>query len=177
MKTFSTKILILMILLNIMAIAGYYFFFQYIETQSKTSLSLTSTLDLSQQKNSHLNALRSVIKETEGKRQQLATFLLSSDTEIPFIEQLEALGKSSALAIKTNNIASIVGGTATTKVLKMQLQTIGSWNNTLYFLSQVENLPYNIDIQGVSLGRQSISDKTAGSSWTATFDISVAESI
>jgi Tfp pilus assembly protein PilO len=151
--------------------------FQYIKTQTKAASALTSTLDLSQQKNSRLNSLRSVVKDTEAKRQQLVTFLLSGDAEIPFVEQVENLAKGSGLKEKTNNIFSVKGDTSTTKIFQMQLETTGSWSNNMYFLSQLENLPYDIHIQDISLNNQSGVGKASSLSWTATFDINVTESI
>jgi Tfp pilus assembly protein PilO len=177
MKFHSTKILILIIICNIAAIAGYYLLFQYIKTQTEAASSLTSTLSLSEQKNSHLNSLRSVVKDTEGKRQQLAAFLLSSDGEISFIEQVETLAKSSGLNEKTNNVSSIAGSTVSTKIFQMQIETTGSWSNLMYFLNQLENLPYNVRVQNVSLNKQSGDSKSSGSPWTAIVDINVTESI
>jgi Tfp pilus assembly protein PilO len=168
MKFHSTKILILIVICNIVAIAGYYFLFQHIKTQAQAASLLINALDVSQQKDSRLNSLRSVIKDTQVQRQQLVTFLLSSDAEISFIEQIEALAKNSGLTEKTNNVSSVAGGADAIKTLQMQIGTTGSWNNTLYFLSQVENLPFDVHVQGVSINK-------ASSSWTATFDINVTE--
>lgn len=176
MKSHSTNILILMVALNIGAIAGYYFMFEHVKAQSKAASSLSSTIDAGQQKNSRLSALRLTIKDTEGKRQQLATFLLSRDAEISFIEQLEVMGKKSGLSIKTNNVTSILGKN-NMKTLQVQLETTGGWSNILYFLNQIENLPYDIHVQGASVNKQSVAGKAAGMPWVATFDISVTESI
>jgi hypothetical protein len=168
MKFHSMKILILIVACNIAAIAGYCFLFQYIKTQTQAASLLISTLDVSQQKGSRLSSLRSVIKDTQVQRQQLAMLLLSSDAEISFIEQIEALAKNSGLTEKTNSISSVAGNTDATKVLQMQIGTTGNWNNTLYFLSQVENLPFDVHVQGVSVNK-------TGSSWVATFDVNVTE--
>jgi hypothetical protein len=168
MKFHSTKILILIIACNIAALAGYYFLFQYIKTQAQSASSLISALDLSQQKDSHLSSLRLVVKDTQTQRQQLATLLLPSDAEVSFIEQIEALAKKSGLTEKTNSVSSVAGGTDATKVLKMQIGTTGSWSNTMYFLSQVEDLPFDVHVQGVSASK-------TGSSWAATFDVNVTE--
>jgi Tfp pilus assembly protein PilO len=176
MNFHSKKILIIIIACNIVAMVGYYFLFQYIKKQTTAASSLSSTIDLGQQKNSHINSLRSLVKDTESQRQHLATFLLSSDNEISFIEQIENLAKNSGLAVRTNNVSSLAGGAETTRVFQMQTQTVGSWSNTLYFLSQVENLPYGIKILGVSLNRQSADGSTGGSSWVTTFDVNVVES-
>jgi Tfp pilus assembly protein PilO len=175
MKSHSIKILILIIVCNIAALVGYYLLFQYIKTQSVLAASLSNVIDLGQQKNSHLNALRSVVKDTEGKYQQLVTLFLPSDLAISFIEQIETLGKNSGLVLKTNSISSAVD-TDTAKIFQMQIETTGSWNNTMYFLNQLENLPYNIYVRGLSLSKQSgVNEKN--SLWSAKFDISVTESI
>jgi len=175
MKFHSTKILVLMIVCNLLALTGYYFLFQRIKTQTQTASALINTIDLGQQKNSHLNALRSVVKDTQHQRDQLAVLLLPSDGEVPFIEQIETLAKNSGLQTKTNNVSSIGGDTETTKTFQMQEETTGSWNNTLYFLNQLENLPYNIRVQRISLQGQIVVGKSTAPSWTATFDISVTE--
>jgi Tfp pilus assembly protein PilO len=162
---------------NIAAAVGYYLLFQYTKTQSAAAASLTSAIDLGQQKNSRLSSLRATVKDTDGKRQQLETFLLSSDTEIAFIEQMESLAKNSGLSAKTNNVSSIAGEANLTKVFKMQMEVTGSWSNIMYLLDQVESLPYGVRVIGVSLNRQSAGGKSAGSAWVATFEINVIEKI
>ena len=169
MKSHSVDILILIILCNLAALAGYYFSFQNIKAQTKAASSLIGTVDMSQQKDSHLGALRAVVKDTDGKRQQLATFLLSSDTEVSFIERIETLAKGSGLGVKTKSVSSVAGSMVGAKNFQMQIETTGSWSNTMYFLSQLENLPYDIRVQGDYLSKQS------GSAWLSTLDISVPE--
>ena len=176
MKFHSKDILILMILCNIGALSGYYFLFQHIETEAKAASALTSTIDLGTQKNSQLSLLRMTIKDTADNRQKLSSLLLASDAEVPFIGQVESLAKNSGLSVKTNNISAVAGNTSATKIFKIQTETAGSWSDTLYFLSQVENLPYDIAVQGVTLDKSPVAGKSAGSAWTATFDISVTES-
>jgi len=168
MKFHSKTILILIILCDIVALVSYYFLFQHIEVQTKTASSLINTIDLGTQKNSQLSSLRTIVRETEGKRQQLVTFLLPNDSEISFIGQIESLAKSSGLDVKTNSVSSLAGDTSATKTFEMQVGTTGNWSNTMYFLDQIENLPYNILISNFSVSEQ-------GKTWTATFDIGVTE--
>src|ERR1035437_9041122 len=119
MKSYSIKILIAVIICNLVALAGYYFLFQQIITKTQAASSFISTIDLGQQKNSRLNSLRTIVKDTEGKRQQLETFLLTSDTEISFIEQVEAMAKNSNLEAKTNRVSAVSVDTSTTKIFQM----------------------------------------------------------
>ena len=177
MKFHTKTTLIIVIICNVAVIAGYYFLFQHIVAQTQKARELTSTIDLGQQKNSKLSALRVVVKDTELKREQLATYLLPSDSEIPFIEQVETLARNSGLEVKTNSVSSAAGSTDKIKTFQMQTATTGSWSNIMYFLSQIENMPYNIHVGSVSFGKQAAqAGKTTSSAWTATFDISVTES-
>ena len=176
MKFQSIKILILMIVCNLAAIAGYYFLFQYIVTQTQSSSDLINTINLSEQKNSHLSSLRTMVKDTEEERQQLSGLLLSNDAEVSFIEQVETLAKKSGLESKTDSVSSVAGIASTTNIFNMQIETTGSWSNTMYFLNQIENLPYDIHIEGSSLNKQDLINNPAGSAWMATFNISVTES-
>lgn len=176
MKFQSKKILILIIVCDLVALAGYYFLFQYIKTQSGVTSSLTGTIDLSQQKNSHINSLRSMVKDTEIDRGKLTTFFLASDAEVTFIEKMEDLAKGSGLEANVNNVSSVPTDVSVVKVFQMQLATTGSWSSTLYFLSQVENLPYDVRVRAVSLSKAPSSGK-AVSSWSAAFDVSVVENI
>ena len=173
----SKIILLVIILCDIAAIVGYYFIFQHIIGQTLTAASLTSTIDLSQQKNSRLSSLRTVVKDTESNRQKLSSFLLPNDSEISFVGQVEVMAQNDGLDIKTNSINSVAGSIDKTKTLQIQVTTTGTWTNILYFMNQIENLPYNIHINNFSFAKQSAVVKASGSSWTATFDISVTESI
>ena len=173
MKSHSIKILILVIICNVAAVAGYYFLFQNIKNMTKEATGLISTIDFGQKKNSHLSSLRSVVKDTEKGRQQLEALLLSKDAEVAFIERIEDLAKNSGLTSKTNAVSS-VSAEGAVKKLQIQEEVSGSWNNVMYFLNQVENLPYNIRLANVSFKKST--DSKSGSTWTAVFDISVSES-
>lgn len=177
MNFHSKKILALIIICNVAVLTGYYALFQKIKADTKLASALNSTVNISEQKTGRLSSLRAVIKDTEGKRQQLAAFLLSSDAGIPFIEQIENLAKTSGLVEKTDSVSSVAGSNNATKIFQMQLETTGSWSSTMYFLNQLESLPYNIRVQKVFFDGQSAGDKGAGSLWLAAFDISVTEKI
>ena len=169
MKFQSTKILIVIIICNLAVLAGYYFLFKDIERQTKEAGSLTDTIDLGESKNSRLSSLRAVVKDTETKRQQISGYLLPTESQIQFIENIENLAKKSGLEVKTNNIANADSGVENVKYFKIQIQTQGSWNNVMYFLNQLENMPYDIRVSSFS------NNKDAKSLWTANFDISVTE--
>ena len=175
MKFYSIKILILVILCNLVALTGYYYFFGDIEAKTKAAANLTDTIDVGQQKNSRLSLLRSTIKNTEVSRRKLSTFLLSDEAEVSFIEQMENLAKSNNLGVKTNNVSSATS-TDVTKVFQMQSEVTGSWNGIMNLLNQIDNLPYDVRVQSVSLNKQE-QGKVSGLVWVASINISVNESI
>ena len=185
---FHTKlILIFVIIINLVAGVGYFFLFNYIKTDSETASSLLSSIDSSAKKDSSLKALRSVIKDTQTQRDLLSTFFLSPDSEVFFIEQIENLATSSGLTVKTKNVSSVVGPTPTTKTFQIEESVSGSWNDIVYFMNYIENLPYDIHIQNMSLSQQvtasapiikgkKTSSKNQSILWTGVFDINVTES-
>jgi hypothetical protein len=102
---------------------------------------------------------------------------LTGDLEIPFIEQIETLAKSNNLAAKTNSVSANSVTVGVTRNFVMQVAVDGSWSNILNFLNQVENLPYGLNIDNVSVSKGVAKDKNTTSSWSATLDISVIEKI
>jgi len=176
MKLRSKVILIFLITCNLVALVSYYFLYQHIKDQTELASSLNSTIGLSQQKNSRFNSLKEVINDTADDRQRLGTFLLSGDDQVVFIEQMEALATSSGLTEKTNNVSVVTDKASGIKTFQMQIATIGDWNKTLYFLSQLQNSPYDVHIQGVYFEAQPPAKKGANPLWSALFDIGVTES-
>lgn len=170
-------ILILIVVCNLAAFAGYYFLFQKIKTDTQTASALSDVIDVGQQKNSHLNSLRADVKDTESKRQQLVGLFLSSDEEISFIEQVENLAKSSGLKVKTSNVSSVVVDTSPTKVFQMETETAGNWSNQMYFIAQVQSLPYSIAVHQVSLINVAAGGVATSTPWAMTLDINVNESL
>jgi len=177
MKFKTTQFLVLMIIVNLCAGIGYYFFFSFIQNQIESNLVLADKIDLTNQQNNKLSDLQATVKDTEAERQQLLSFLLPTGSEVSFIEQIEGLAKASGLDGKTNNVAETPNQIAGVKQLDIQLTETGSWNNAMYFLGQLENLPYNLDIRGISLIEQPSGVKNKAGLWTGSFDFSVTENL
>lgn len=177
MKSKTTQFLIFIIIINVCVGAGYYFLFDHIKKQNENASVLQNKIDLSEQRNSRFNDLQSAVKDTEIERNQLTSLLLPSGSQVAFVEQVEDLTKSSGLSEQTNNLSEAVGPSDTTKLLQIQLTVTGSWSNTMYFLSQLENLPYNISIRNASLTEQTGVLAKEANLWTGVFDVSVIESL
>ena len=172
----------MIIVANLLAGAGYYFLFNYIKTQTESVSILTNKVNLGQKRNSRLNDLRTAVKDTEGERQQLSSLLLANGSEVDFIEKIESLAKKSNLTENTSNVSQVAGSVAGTKILQLSIGISGSWSDVMYFLNQLENLPYEIHIPSVSLSEQggsasSNSKLKPSNIWSGGLSLNVIESM
>jgi hypothetical protein len=166
----------LVLVANVAALVGYYFLFRYVKNQSQHASALVNAIDSGAQKSGSLSQLKSIVKDTTDDSQKLVGLLLPNGDEVAFIEQIESLAKTSDLGVKTDNVSSVAGN-QNTKVFQMQFTTTGSWSSSLYFLSQLQNLPYNIHLVGVSFDKAPSSAKGTSVAWLGMYSISVTENM
>lgn len=148
MNSSTKKILIFIITANIILATGYIVIFWQIRSQSQKSSELQNTLDSSEQKNTKLDSLEKVLNDTAADRATLASFFLNPDDEVTFIEKIEQLAKTNNLDITTTNVSAKNDSNSSFQALEFQAVTTGSFNNNLLFIALLENLPYNIRIEG-----------------------------
>jgi Tfp pilus assembly protein PilO len=177
MKFKTTQFLILMLIANICVGVGYYWFFNFIKTETENNSILASKISLGIEQNDKLGDLQAAVKDTEVERTKLSSLFLANGSEVAFIEQIENLAKVSGLEEKTNNVSEALNQVSGAKSLDIQLTVTGDWNNVMYFLGQLENLPYSLNIKNVSLNRQSSDSKNKTNLWIGAFDFSVIESL
>ena len=177
MKFHTSKFLILLVLVNLCASVGYYLLFDNTRKETEKASTLSSKIDLGSQRSGRLSGLQSAVKETESERAQLTSFFLPTGSEVSFIEQVESLAKASGLSEKTSNVSEVPGRVGGTKIVQVQIMVTGSWSNVIYFLGQLENSPYKLDIRNISLLEQSSGSKKTPSTWAGSFDINVVEII
>ena len=178
MKFKTTQFLILIIIANVFAAAGYYFLLNQINKDNVNAVLLMDKIRLGQERNSRFGDLQATVNNTEAERQQMLSLLLPSGSAVSFVEQIETIATSSNLVEKTNSLSetpSQTGGLS--KLLDIQLTTSGSWSNTIFFLNQIENLPYDISIKNLSLNEQAPLTPKSSNTWTAVYDFSVVEGI
>jgi hypothetical protein len=101
------------------------------------------------------HALRVLQNESSQELTALEDFTLSESELVLFVENVEATGRE--LALETE-IASIIKtedkkGIEPT-IIKLTVETTGSWSNSVTFLRAIENMPYRLIIDEASLDKE-----------------------
>ncbi len=195
---FSTKqTLITVLILVLIAIGGYYFLFDVIKSKNKKASLFSQEIELYSQRHSARLAKEKTAEELKEKIEKLESYFLHKDDIVPFIENIESVGKKSGADVSIVSVGVVgtpqavqAGGTNQDKkdeVLSLRLDVRGKWDGVMNFVSYVENLPYKVSLDRVLFYKNSsiplffdtqnpsVNESTGSntSEWTATIEMSV----
>lgn len=100
-------------------------------------------------KDAELEAIQKNIKLTISDSDTLKALFVPADGVVDFIQNIETVGKQIGLQIETKNIEPEETDVLTAvgkENINVTLETEGSWQNSMQFLSLLSNLPYKISI-------------------------------
>ncbi len=180
------------ILVLLMVGAYYYFFHELRVTGEKIStLSNETTSLLTEETN--LNSLKAVFSDTTNERQKINSYFVQSDGAVDFITIIENLATFANLNHETQtvNTEEENPSSANRERLHITFRTNGSWQNTYYFISLLESLPFQLTINQINLHStggtvaETISSSSStsistvatkkSSVWETSYDISVTK--
>lgn len=149
----TKKLLIAVIVLNILAITGYYFMFDGLKQKNEDASVLIKNLDIKAQEEGDLKFIDENLKSTELERGQLNSYFVQGD-EIgvaSFIEEIEGVGDFTNTMVDVNSILikDIDGTNGVVQDMKLSLAVEGKWQNVLYTIEMLESMPYKISFDRI----------------------------
>lgn len=119
-----------------------------------------------------VRAIERAIAESKSEQDELLAYFVNKDGAVSFIERLESTGKTAGLAISLSNVSVPKAG----NVFQVDMATEGSFENTFYFLTLLEKLPYRISVEKANVRKKSApgadsDDLQAPAVWTGSFTI------
>lgn len=121
------------------------------------------------QKQASAQDVQSTLKKIQPDVDKLDTYLVTNSTIVSFIQTVESIAKTAGISLGINSV-SLQGDAAlsksaaqknnTSQQLVIQFVSEGSWMDTYYFVSLLENLPFKISITQMSVSLGLITDKT-----------------
>lgn len=144
---------------------GYWFSYKTIMDQViNYSLSIQK-LEIDKDNVKQEQKLLDIDSATADRRGVLSSYFVSEDKILDFIKSIESIEKDSSAEITLSSIVSEQIA-STTGHVKLHVSSSGDWANVNKSLVLIENLPYSIHIDSVSL---SMSD---AKKWNMSLDIS-----
>lgn len=184
--TLAKKIFLSLVVINVIVFGLYAFLFWKVIDRSQTTATLMAEETADRQKNDALQAIKQSLNENKDFISQIDSFFVAPDGVVSFITFLEKLGSDSGVKINIGSVAVNPDSKDPNDFkenLSLKLEIEGTWQNVVYFLSRLENLPYRVQFDSATISLQGVSDginfKDSGAlrkrmpdeSWKGLFDI------
>ncbi len=147
--------IIALVILNLIVLVLYVgVFFSIKGTQESTSL-LLNEVETNDKKNDKLQSIRAILRDSDSDIKKLESYFIASDGIVTFIETIEAEAKVSGVKTTIDFVnvdgAQSKNATSSKETLRLRLSTEGSWAESMYFLSLLEQIPFQVNMERVSL--------------------------
>ncbi len=121
-----------------------------------------------------LSALTALIEETREERALIASYVLTEDSVVSFLSDIEAAAAEQGVTIGTRSLAvTPIAGNATFEELTLEVAVLGPYEAVRAMLAIYETLPYQVSIRSVVIER--ISNTEGASAWRGTYQIAVTK--
>lgn len=146
------KILSIVVILCLFSIALFSFLFWQVILKNQNIHSLENEMEYYSERNIRLKNMEIFIKDLDLELDVLDSFFLDGGLVVAFIEEIESLGRGLGLEVKTSfiNIESSSDDNIK-EYLRIIIETESSEEQFFKFLSILENLPYHVIFDQVSL--------------------------
>jgi len=150
-QVLSMILAIILSLLLVVLVAGIYI----IKDKNNQTSELIGTLNNAAEEERLIRSVRTARNNSPELIEAFERIMLTSDTLVLFIEKIEETGQTLGLDI---NILSVNEEDNDNKPglqeISIALDSRGSWNESLAFLSAIESLPHRITIEESSIERR-----------------------
>jgi hypothetical protein len=123
---------------------------------------------------SQSTAITSLYVDTTDSRQTVKKSVITENSIVDLIMAIEGIGSATNGKLAISSIDNLVAiESSTNKSVGIKIQFTGSWSSAMKALLLIENLPYPVKIERVSLGMSETIGATPGKSWTLNVDTRV----
>ncbi len=164
-----TIILTAVILLNFILIGVYVYVVRAIKDKSESTSILSSKLSGYISKEGKINILKKTIEDTSVDRAKLYKYFVDINDIPVFTKRVESLSKISGVdSLVINSLSQ------KNNILFLDFKTEGSFENTVYLIQLVKNLPFKIDIKKSYISKiKNINNKAVVDKWEGIFSIEI----
>lgn len=144
----TLKLFLVAVILALVAISAYGVAVWEIRKNLSEAADLSSSIAAESQKEAGIESTRNILRNTAAEREKIESYFVSSDNIVDFLEKIELLGKKSGVVLSFDSVDI---PSDEKNVLRVRANTKGNWENTFYFLSLIENLPFKIELEKSSI--------------------------
>lgn len=168
MSKTTIRNLIIAIVLNLVATAGFGLMVYYVSEQGTKLSNQISVLEAERQQEAAYIKSQRLAEETISERNLLQSYFLEkAGDSIDFLNQVEDLAPQVGISLETKGLESFTDKTDGSEWIKVDFVFSGSKNNVNKFINILENFPYVSRLNEISLVSKN------GTQWEATVKMQV----
>lgn len=175
MKTHSTKQLLVLFLILIIILLGlHYVAFSFIRKASQTVSALQGEVNTLQTQIHEFSKYSA--DDMRTLTQAISRHIVSKTDFVTFIENIEAQARSQNIVIEIRSVdveKRSEDEADDKELMRLQIETRGSWSSTMKFLNHLEYLPYQITVHEVSFstGSKEEGGKVGPTEWQGRIEL------
>jgi hypothetical protein len=155
----TQRIVIYLLLLNIVLIGANWFISSKVNNNNIEISNLADELNQQLIKEKQLDSFKKIAEDTTAERGKLDSYFISPNGIVSFIKEIENLAFVAGVSIGINSVEVEEylikkRSSNTLELLDLELNFTGSWNNSFYFISLLEEMPYKIFIYKLDVDAQ-----------------------
>lgn len=144
----TIKLFAIAIILVMAAISVYGMAILKIRKNVSETANLGSSIAAESQKEASIESIKNILRNTAAEREKVGAYFVSSDNIVDFLEKIELLGEKSGVNLSFDSVDIPPDEKS---ILRVRIGTEGKWEDTFYFLSLIENLPFKIELEKSSV--------------------------
>lgn len=155
---------------------GYYFLFQYGYALGQTVYDLKQETEQDSRQRQEIQQSLAALGAITPQLQEIDSYFIGPDGEVPFIDSLEARAQSLQLKTEITSVQIEKSKNLAPKKLEyltLRLKVNGSWKNVYTFISLLQNIPYQVTLDQVDLTASVNEERPQGTTWQATSIIKI----
>lgn len=154
----ENKTLIITALIMLALLGGDAFFLRIINKKAEDTRAILAASEKEDADKEKSALLEKALEDTSTSRGKIDSYFVKKGDAVSFIERLETTAKRAGLQITLSSV-SVPEKTAS---FRIEMSTVGSFEDTLYFLSLLQTLPHKIHLEKVGVRRKSSLEDAAG---------------
>lgn len=152
----TKKNIAVLVILNLIIFGLYFYLFMNIKSSDRDISAELVQIKLGADKDERLRSVKSLMDETKNQREKIANLFIQQDGSVDFIEMMESLGKTAGVKLSIDSVGIDPAKNKTgssTESFRLSVKAEGLWINVLHLLSLLENMPFKVSFDSISLNK------------------------
>lgn len=158
----NRQLLVLILLMNVAAIALYGFLFFTVKTKNEHISKLVNEIESGATAEDTQKSTKALAIETAVLREKLKSYLVGKDEAITFFELLERMGSDVGGEVTIHSVTKGGLDRPEAEELRLTLVATGTWSAVIHYLGLLELLPLQVRVEQMVV---STSDKQGEAPW------------